>query len=73
MSRIKNDLMGKVERGEYAYNPAAREYQAVNRLTKYYTVVIDGMDIGLRFASQVDALERVNSFGIDAHLGIVYE
>ncbi len=73
MSRIKNDLMGKVERGDYAYNPVAREYQAVNRPVKYYTVVIDGMDIGLRFASQADALERVNSFGIDAHLGVVYE
>ena len=73
MSRIKNDLMGKVERGEYVYNPAAREYQAVNRLTKFYTVVVEGMDIGLRFVNQVDAMERVNSFGVDAHVGIVNE
>ena len=73
MSNIKNDLMGKVERGEYVYNPAAREYQAVNRLTKFYTVVVEGMDIGLRFVNQVDALERANSFGIDAHVGIVNE
>ena len=73
MSRIKNDLMDKVERGDYVYNPAAREYQAVNRLTRFYTVVVEGMDIGLRFANQVDAMERANSFGIDAHVGIVNE
>jgi hypothetical protein len=73
MSNIKNDLMDKVERGDYVYNPAAREYQAVNRLTRFYTVVVEGMDIGLRFANQVDALERANSFGVDAHVGIVNE
>jgi len=73
MSNIKNDLMDKVERGDYVYNPAAREYQAVNRLTRFYTVVVEGMDIGLRFANQVDAMERANSFGIDAHVGIVNE
>jgi len=73
MSNIKNDLMGKVERGDYVYNPAAREYQAVNRLTRFYTVVVEGMDIGLRFKNKEDALERANSFGIDAHVGIVNE
>ena len=74
MSNIKNDLMGKVERGEYKYNPAAREYQSTKpKITKFYTVVVEGMDIGLRFKNKEDAMERVNSFGIDAHLGIVYE
>ena len=71
MSRIKNDLMGKVERGEYEYNPVAREYQP--KLKKFYTVVIDGMDIGLRFVNQIDAMERAKSFGIDAHVGYVME
>ena len=75
MSRIKNDLMGKVERGEYVYNPGAKEYQSTGtyKKVKYYTVVVEGMDIGLRFVNKRDAQERVNSFGIDAHLGYVME
>ena len=71
MSRIKDYLMDRVERGEYKYNPDAGEYQPTKR--KYYTVVVEGMDIGLRFTSQRDALERANSFGIDAHVGIINE
>jgi hypothetical protein len=74
MSNIKNDLMGKVERGDYVYNPAAREYQSTKpKITRFYTVEVEGMDIALRFANQVDALERANSFGVDAHVGIVNE
>ena len=74
MSNIKNDLMDKVERGEYVYNPVAREYQSTKpKITKFYTVVVEGMDIGLRFKNKEDAMERVNSFGVDAHVGIVNE
>jgi hypothetical protein len=71
MSRIRNDLMDKVERGEYKYNPNAKEYQPIKK--KFYTVVVEGMDIGLRFKNKEDAMERVNSFGVDAHLSYVME
>ena len=63
--------MDRVERGEYKYNPDAGEYQPTKR--KYYTVVVEGMDIGLRFFNKQDAIERANSFGIDAHVGYIME
>ena len=63
--------MDRVERGDYKYNPDAGEYQSTKR--KYYTVVVEGMDIGLRFINEYDAQLSANNYGADAHVGYVVE
>ena len=74
MSRIKNYLMGEVEAGKRKYNPLTCEYQSTeSKLVKYYTVYLEGMDLGLRFINKEDAMERAGSFGLDASIGYVME
>ena len=74
MGKIKNYLIGEIEAGRREYNSSTREYERVKpEPVKMYTVNLEGMDIGLRFFKKEDAMERANSFGIDACVGYVME